>query len=272
MLDRFTCYELCVQSPRHVVALLRAAHGGEAFLLREDFCGTAAVSRRWCAEGAKRGDGSRAIGIDLDPEAISRARQEAQREQAAVGLALHVGDATIKDAPAASAAADIIFVGNFSIGYLHRRADLMRYLRYSRERLSRANAGFGGGIFACDTYGGARAFRLGSIERRHPGRAGEVIHYVWTHAQADPVTGMVENRISFRVERSGEFVQDLPDAFVYHWRLWSIAELREAMLEVGYSSVEVYADADIAPGAPARPVTDARELGEDWTVLVAGRA
>jgi hypothetical protein len=29
-------------------------------------------------------------------------------------------------------------------------------------------------------------------------------------------------------------------AFEYHWRLWSIAELREAMLEAGFESVDVY--------------------------------
>lgn len=272
MLDRFSCYELCVQSPRHVVALLRAVHGHEPVLLREDFCGTAAVSRRWCAEGSKRDDGSRANAIDLDPDVISRARQEAQREQASVGLALHVGDATSKDAPAAAAPADVIFVGNFSIGYLHRRADLMRYLRHSHARLKKANAGFGGGIFACDIYGGANAFRLGSVERKHPGRAGEVIHYVWSHERADPMTGMVENRIRFRVERDGEIVQEIPDAFTYHWRLWSLAELREAMEEVGFSGVEVYKDANVAPGQAVEPVTDPADLGEDWVVLVVGRA
>lgn len=272
MLDKFDCYELCVQSPRHVVAMLRAIHGNDPTILREDFCGSAAISRRWCAEGLKRGDNSRAVAVDLEPVAIGRARREVEREGLAGLVSLHMGDAAAKDAPAGAEGADVIFVGNFSIGYLHRRIDLMRYLRLSRARLLAANGGFGGGIFVCDLYGGAGAFRLGAIERRHPARTGEVIRYAWRHAAADPITGMVENRMSFRIERDGEIVHELPDAFTYHWRLWNLAELREAMLEVGFRQVDTYKDVNVAPGEPARTVTEASELGEDWVVMVAARA
>ena len=38
-------YEVCVQSPTHVVDLLRAIHGGEPTRLGEDFAGSGAVSR-----------------------------------------------------------------------------------------------------------------------------------------------------------------------------------------------------------------------------------
>ena len=34
-LDRFDCYELCVQSPRHVAAFLRGVHGNEPVVLRD---------------------------------------------------------------------------------------------------------------------------------------------------------------------------------------------------------------------------------------------
>ena len=84
-MDRFELYECCVQSPRHVVGFLRAAHGEEPLVLREDFCGTAAVSRRWAADGQKRGDDSRALGVDLDGAALARAR-----EMAVVGATRHV--------------------------------------------------------------------------------------------------------------------------------------------------------------------------------------
>ncbi|MCC6320917.1 MAG: methyltransferase domain-containing protein [Phycisphaerales bacterium] len=273
MLDRFDCYELCVQSPRHVVAFLRAAHGNAPMVLREDFCGTAAVARRWITETRKHEAGARAVGIDNESAVIFAARERAAEAGVADAVEFVRGDCTVAEAWPLDqqTAPDVVFVGNFSIGYIHRRADLLAYLSHAQRVLMRAQAGFGGGIFACDTYGGASAFKLGAIQRKHPGRAGEVIHYTWIHERADPVTAMVENSISFRVEKDGEIIQELPQAFTYRWRLWSIAELRDALLEVGFKFVEVYKDVNIAPGQPATPVNDASELGDDWIVMIVGR-
>lgn len=290
MLDRHECYELCVQSPRHVVALLRglyrAAASGEAITLREDFCGTAAVSRRWCAEGMRSGGEWKAIGCDSDSEVIARARELAGAEGVEHGLQLVHADCVaaceraVPDTPRAGSprvrlesetqtAPDVIWVGNFSIGYIHDRASLIRYLGACRARLQRGNAGFGGGVFACDTYGGASAFKLGAVERKHPSRGREMIRYVWSHDAADPLTGMVENSISFRVELDGEVVTEMPRAFVYRWRLWSIAELRVAMMDAGFTRTEVYKDVNVAPGEAPRSIDDPRELGDDWVVVVA---
>ncbi len=269
MLDRFECYELCVQSPRHITAFLRAVHGNRPLALREDFAGSAAVSRQWCLEARRSGERAQAIAVDLDAEAVVRATHQVTTQGAGEEIRIVRADcvaATDRDA------ADVIFVGNFSIGYIHDRASLVQYLRASRERLGRGNGGFGGGVLACDTYGGASAFKLGGLERRHPGRRGEVIHYSWLHEKADPLTSMVENSISFRVEIDGEVVQEWPRAFAYRWRLWSIAELREAMVEAGFVSTEVYKDVNVAPGHEAAAVREESELGDDWIVVVAARA
>ncbi len=67
----------------------------------------------------------------------------------------------------------------------------------------------------------------------------------------------------------GEVVVEMPRAFVYRWRLWSIAEWREAMLEVGFGSVEVYQDTNMAAEQRPVAVSDPKELGEDWIVLMA---
>ncbi|MBY0309050.1 MAG: hypothetical protein K2Q09_09945, partial [Phycisphaerales bacterium] len=156
MLSPHACYELSVQSPRHVCAFLRALHANQPLLLREDFCGAAAVSLRWVKDGANTGN--RATAIDLDAEALARAAELAVRElppAARDRLALLRGDCTDPHAPAHDHGADAVFVGNFSIGYLHTRAALLDYLRRSHARCALGSSGLGGGVFVCDTYGGA---------------------------------------------------------------------------------------------------------------------
>jgi hypothetical protein len=274
MLDRFDCYELCVQSPRRLSAFLAALHPG-AVTLREDFCGTAALSIRWIEDGRRAGEHRRAITIDLDPEPIAKGRDLARAAGVDDAIDWRCADALAADAPPPDApsddADDVIFVGNFSIGYIHERTSLVTYLRASANRLRRGSSGFGGGWFVCDTYGGVSAFTLGGFERRHPSRGREFIRYHWCHDAADPLTGMVENSMSFRIELEGEIVREMPRAFAYRWRLWSIAELREAMREAGFVETHVYKDINVAPGESPAHVEDPRDLGEDWIVMIAGR-
>lgn len=207
--------------------------------------------------------------MDIDPAPLAFARARRPRR-----VTLLTGNA-LSTATPRGARADIIFVGNFSIGELHDRPSLLRYLRASRARLAR------GGAFICDTYGGASAFARGSVQRTHtlPTRAASAplrIRYTWEQREADPLTGMVTNAIHFRVERAGEVIQTCTDAFAYRWRLWSIAELREAMREAGFRSSAVYADLPDARDSDgrcyARPIESPDELAESYIVCVAGRA
>jgi hypothetical protein len=259
-----------VQSPRHIVAFLRGVHGGEPTVLWEDFCGTAAVSRRWAAEGQKRGDDSRAVGVDLDADVLCYAANEAKAQDIDDRVTLFQADA-LQASEADRQGADVIFVGNFSIGYIKERRTLVEYLKRSRERLARGNAGFGGGVFVCDTYGGASAFCVGGLERKHPGRGKEIVRYSWQHEKADPLTAMVENSISFRVEVDGEVIEEHPRAFVYLWRLWGIAELRGAMMEAGFAATEVHLNPNVAPGERPIPILEPSGLGKDWIVLIVAR-
>lgn len=272
--DPFECYELCVQSPGTLVTFLRAAHGQHATVLREDFCGTGALCRRWVREGLKAGAVWRALGVDLDPAPIARARERARAEGVDELAEFRQADALAADIETTDGC-DVVFVGNFSIGYIHRRADLVRYLRASRRRLALGNVGLGGGIFVCDTYAGASAYKPGALRRTQPARGHEIIHYLWVHESADPITALVENSISFRVESDGEIVREYPRAFTYRWRLWGIAELREAMLEAGFVRVDVYLDLNIAPGQTPRPVDSGADLTangrDDWVVALVAR-
>lgn len=256
-LSRYDFYERCVQSPPIVVRLLRAIHGGDPAVLAEDFCGTAAVAREWVRQVA----GGRAVATDRDPEPLARAR-------GCRGVRLVRGD-VLDPGRTRRERADVIFVGNFSIGEIHDRPGLVAYLRRCRARLRP------GGAFVCDTYGGESAFTAGSVRRIINMPGGRRIVYTWEQRRADPATARVVNAMHFRVERDGWVEQTLHDAFVYDWRLWSVPELRDALAEAGFGRSEIYdrlPDAVDGEGRPyVRPIADPRDLDASFIVCVAGR-
>jgi len=259
--DRHDLYERSVQSPDKVVAFLRAIHGSSPAALGEDFCGTASVSRAWVRLVP---DGT-AVAVDLDASVLERAR-----DAASAGRVERIQGDAREAADPARHAADVIFVGNFSIGEIHERADLVRYLARSRERLRK------GGVFVCDTYGGASAFRVGAIERSHWIEGGVRIRYVWEQREADPFTGRVVCAMHFRLERGGEIFHAIEDAFVYRWRLWSVPELRDAMVEAGFAWTEVrselYGDPGIGLGIAGETTRSSLDEVEGFIVCVAGHA
>ena len=75
----------------------------------------------------------------------------------------------------------------------------------------------------------------------------------------------------FRVEREGEIVASIEDAFVYRWRLWSVAELREAMLEAGFRSTVVRDDLHRSARANEAPVRASLDAAEGFIACVVGR-
>jgi hypothetical protein len=241
--DRWTLYEACVQSPADTIELLRRAHGASPRSLCEDFAGTAAIARAWAERIGP------ATAIDLDSEALARA---------GAGVATLLADVT-DAARVAHAHADVVFAGNFSILYLRERPRLLAYLALARERVHR------GGVFACDTYGGPAAFQLGTWGRERAFEGGLRVRSSWEHRAADASTGMVENALHFSVERAGERIAHLPDAFVYRWRLWSPPELADALREAGFASVGCYANIEA-------PVADPRELDGEFSVCLVARA
>ena len=274
--DKHDLYERCVQSPAQLVPMLRAMHAvapassrcgpspvepaSSRCVLAEDFAGTAALSYLW----AEAHPDHHAIATDLDEPTLLR-RPDHPRVTRVVA---DVRDANRADL-AGSRPSDICFVGNFSIGYLHTRAELIAYLKGARARLNPS------GIFLCDTYGGESAFTLGEVHRDHPFPGGRRVRYTWEQRDANPLTGMVTDVLHFEIDRAGMVEHELPDAFVYRWRLWSVPELLDAMHEAGFDSTQVYdkdPDATDEDGnAYMLPVTGDGDVGDNFVVYVAGR-
>ena len=75
----------------------------------------------------------------------------------------------------------------------------------------------------------------------------------------------------FRIERNGEIVASIENAFVYRWRLWSVPELREAMLEAGFRKTDVREDLDRRGIARESPVRASLEPAESRIACVVAR-
>jgi len=238
-LDRFALYELCVQQPAASARFLRALHPGKPTILAEDFCGAAAISREWVALAPRL----LAIATDLDPEPLSHASSHPR-------LRLVCRDVLKVRDPA-----DIVAGFNFALGELPTRAALVAYLKNTRRRLRPK------GFAAFDLYGGPTAWMMGATSRFIDGPGGEEIEYIWDQQGVMPWCSRVHNAIHFRVTpasakgtkgpngskgsssrpASSSKPRVLKNAFNYHWRLWTVAEVREAMAEAGFRSTEVHA-------------------------------
>ena len=60
--------------------------------------------------------------------------------------------------------------------------------------------------------------------------------YVWEHAKFNPITNEILCHIHFEFPDGSR----MEKAFTYDWRLWSLPELKELLLEAGFSKVRIY--------------------------------
>ncbi|MEE9606742.1 MAG: class I SAM-dependent methyltransferase [Myxococcota bacterium] len=222
--DRYELYQKSVNAPDADVHLInrvfRNHYGRPPRRLREDFCGTAAVACHWVAIHSE----NRAWGIDLDPEPLAWGRRHnvaRLREDQARRLELIEGD--VLDVGVSRM--DVTVAFNFSYFLFKTRPELLAYLKKARSTLADE------GLLFLDAYGGADAQRTSEEPRKVDG-----FTYVWDQHAYDPIHNAVLNYIHFEF-RDGSRMQRV---FRYDWRLWSLAELRELLIEAGFSDVEVY--------------------------------
>ena len=237
--DRFLLYERAVQNPQAEVDFVdrtfKRLRGRTARWLREDFCGTAAVSYEW----VRRRKTNQACGVDLDPEVLAWSRRcrlnLLSSEQRARVRLLEQDVITIATRPM-----DLVLAMNFSYWLLRGRTALRAYFERVRAAL------VPDGVFFLDAYGGYDAYRLIIEERPVDDPCLGRFCYQWEQAQYDPITGRLLCHIHFSFEDGSR----LDRAFTYDWRLWSLPEIRELLAEAGFSRVLVYWQGWDAEGRP----------------------
>lgn len=253
--DKYDLYIRSVQSPDVEVAffdrVFRNHYGHPPLVLREDFCGTALVCYEWVKSRSNR----TAIGVDLDPEPLEWGRRKLMPElrgDAARRLRLIEGDVRTTRAKA-----DIISAQNFSYFCFETRSELRDYFAHARRHLGDE------GLLVLDALGGSEVLE----DDREEVTSFRGFKYVWHQVDFDPVSHHCKYAIHFRFKDGSE----LKNAFRYEWRLWTLPELRELLVEAGFGGVDIYWEATDRETGDGNGVYRKRERGDAdpaWVVYL----
>lgn len=227
--DKFDCYQKSVQAPEHEIEFFeqayRDANGRKPMVLREDFCGTFAV----CCEWVKSSPSRTALGVDLCGDTLQWGRDNnlaKLTDSEASRLRLLQQDVRKRNRPQA----DVLAAQNFSFWIFKTRQTLLEYFTLARANLK------AGGVMVMDMMGGGDCFLEDQTDKRTIGSGKKAFKYYWEQARFNPVTSDASFYISFRFKDGSK----LKRAFEYHWRFWSIVEVRELLEEAGFRESHVY--------------------------------
>jgi SAM-dependent methyltransferase len=256
--DRHLLYERAVQDPevdaKTLAKIYRRYRNKDAKVLREDFCGTGLLSTTWTKAKKSR----RAIGIDLDAPTLEWGRKHHVKAAGKnVAKRVQLLEANVLDGTGAKA--DICAALNFSYQTFKQRDVLLKYFKMVRRRLK------SDGIFVLDVLGGTEA--MGEDENVHD--LGDFT-YRWEQASFDPLTHDFECHIHFEFADGSK----ISPAFTYIWRLWTMPELTDLLMEAGFSAVHRLWEKTDRKGEGTGAFYEPKRVENQeswWTYLVAER-
>ncbi len=227
--DKFDLYQQSVQHADHevdfFVKAFKEEFGRKPQSLREDFCGTFAV----CCEWVKAGRNRTAVAVDLCPETLQWGRDNnlaplkpSQKKRVKV----LEQDVRKKNSPKS----DVLAAQNFSFWIFKTREEVIKYFRVARSNLKKE------GIMVMDMMGGGGCLVEGQTDKRTIVKGKKGFKYHWEQASYNPITADCSFYISFKFPDGSK----LKHAFQYHWRFWTIPEVREMLKEAGFSASYVY--------------------------------
>lgn len=226
--NKYKLYSLAVQNAEFDFEFLnqefKKYRGRDPLSLREDFCGAGYL----CCEWVKQGPKHTAIGIDLSLKTIQNGKKIffkplSENEQKRVCFrsqdVLHSHG--IK--------ADIIIAFNFSYWVFRERQQLLKYFKAVRSSMKKDS------LFFLDTKGGTEITTVGTESKRH-----RDFTYYWECESFNPINRECFYSIHFKPKGKPRRKR----VFTYHWRYWSIPEIRELLKEAGFSKSIVYMEGE----------------------------
>lgn len=222
--DKHELYEASVQDVETEIDFLletyESLRSKKPVHFREDFCGTASAACEW----VRRDDSHHATGVDLDRPTLDWGiEHRVSRLKADQQLRVHLEQADVSNVQ--TERADIIGAFNFSYFIFRTREQLRNYFENARRGLA------DDGLFILDAFGGSEALTEMKEKTKLDG-----FKYVWHQADFHPVTGFIRCHIHFHFDDGSK----MKKAFTYEWRLWSLPEIQELLLEAGFKRVSVY--------------------------------
>ncbi len=222
--DKYAFYSQAVQSAAEDVKFYQRVYketrqNKKAKILREDFCAAAAI----CCEWVKASSDNQAIGLDLDQEPMNYGLENyvpqlSNKQQSR--LRLIQKDVLAPNLPNA----DIAVAVNFSYFFFKKREMLKKYFQNVYKSLNED------GIFVIDIFGGTQCADEIEDKTKHKN-----FTYYWDQKKFDPVSNEAYFEIHFKFKG-----HKYEGVFNYDWRMWTIPEMHELMLEVGFKDTCVY--------------------------------
>ncbi len=253
--DPHELYELAVQGTESDCQFIDRVYGQlrgkKPHRLREDFCASAQMVREW-VNWRKT---NTATGVDIDAGIVRHAKSRLASLPAAGRARARIIRGDVRRVH--TDLADVLLALNFSYFVFKTRRSLRDYFIHARANVKPD------GLIIVDAYGGS-----GSWEEREEERALDGFVYVWDQNKVNPVTHEVRNHIHFRFPDGSE----LRRAFTYDWRLWTIPEITETLVEAGFVNPVVYwegTDRKTGEGNGVFKPTKAGEACEGWIVYIA---
>ena len=255
--DVLELYELSVQEPESEIDIIdqiwMEQRGRFATTLREDFCGTAAVAIEW----VKKRQENRSFGVDLDEPTLDWTRRRLPDRlggDQTDRLDLILGDVLNTDTPCT----DVTLATNFSYFIFKTRDEVRNYFKIVHDGL------VDDGLFILDAYGGSDSYLEMTEDRDLDG-----FTYTWDQNFFDPITGDVVNHIHFKFPDGTK----IKKAFTYEWRLWTLPEIKELLLEAGFSDAVVYwegTEEETGEGDGEWAASNRGEACEGWVAYIVG--
>ena len=227
--DPHVLYEKSVQSPDFDLPFFAEYFenytGRPLRLLREDFCGTAALSAHFVTQHPE----NHAIGVDLDwPTLNWGMKHHVSLLPVDQQNRLTLIHGNVLDSH--SSQVQLAVALNFSYMIFKDRPTLRQYFKRAKESLQP------GGMFILDIWGGSESQVLQEeprdIDNPEDDGIGDFT-FIWDQDAFDPTTYFCTMRMHFTFQDGSE----MRNAFVYDWRMWTMPEVMELMNEAGFRDV-----------------------------------
>ena len=257
--DKHVLYQASVQDAKTDSAIyarwFKKYTGRDMRSLREDFCGTAVL----CCHHILNHQENTAVGIDLDRPTLDWGIKhnvdvllDEQQKKRLKLVASNVLDVT-------SPKVDCAVALNFSYQVFKTRKDLGQYIKTVYKSLKP------GGVFYMDALGGPDVMQQKTDRTRKKGYT-----YLWEQRSFDPISHRLVCAIHFEFPDGTK----MKDAFIYDWRMWSLAELQELFIDAGFDDVHVLWEGTDWSTLSGNGVFRRKAVGdmdEAWISIVVGR-